>query len=399
MAVTRVLIIGAGVAGLEAALALRALASERVSVEVLAPEEDLAYRPLAAAKPFRAAEVRSLPLGTVVGAAGAELIEGRAISIDPDEHAVTTTDGRQLEFDLALVAAGATAHEGVTHALTFRGPQDEDALEAVLDAAAMGAGGRRIVFAMPAGVTYLLPLYELALLSAEFLADRGKTDVQISLVTPEPDPLSLFGSAASEAIRELFEIRGIDLTTGVTPVAFTDGAIAVVPNGTVRADVVVSLARVEGARIGGLDYDGAGFVRTTEFGRVDELDGVYAAGDITAFPIKQGGIASQQADAAAESMAAHAGAPVEPQPFRPVLRGLLLTGIFPRFLYAEPGTATSIVNTEALWWPPAKIAGKYLAPFLARRFGLDGTLVRRPGHGVPVERAVDPGNVLEPVIR
>jgi sulfide:quinone oxidoreductase len=89
---------------------------------------------------------------------------------------------------------------------------------------------------------------------------------------------------------------------------------------------------------------------------------------MTDFPIKQGGLAAQQADAAAELIAAQAGVPVDPNPFRPVLRGLLLTGGEPSYLRAEiagGGGETSIADSEPLWWPPGKIAGRYLAPHLA----------------------------------
>src|SRR5262249_5119732 len=91
-------------------------------------------------------------------------------------------------------------------------------------------------------------------------------------------------------------------------------------------------------------------------------------GDMTTFPVKQGGIAAQQADVVAAAIAARAGADVVPEPFDPVLRGLLLTGGAPAFLRAElhGGRAdTSSVADEALWWPPGKIAARYLAPFLA----------------------------------
>ena len=63
--------------------------------------------------------------------------------------------------------------------------------------------------------------------------------------------------------------------------------------------------------------DRSGFLPTDEHGRVGGTVGVYAAGDATSFPIKQGGIAAQQADAVAECIAAGAGAPLETTPFRP----------------------------------------------------------------------------------
>ena len=114
--------------------------------------------------------------------------------------------------------------------------------------------------------------------------------------------------------------------------------------------------------------DATGFVPTDPHGRVPGVHDVYAAGDLTAFPIKQGGLAAQQADAVAETIAAAAGVPLEPRPFRPVLRALLLTGGGPAFLRVELSGGhgeTSEASEEALWWPPGKIVGRYLAPFLA----------------------------------
>ena len=119
------------------------------------------------------------------------------------------------------------------------------------------------------------------------------------------------------------------------------------------------------------------------------LADVFAAGDITSFPVKQGGIAAQQADAAAEMIAANAGADLTPQPFRPVLRGLLLTGRQPRYLRHElTGGAgdASASSPEPLWWPPAKIVGRYLAPFLGDFAGVKSPPEAPAAPGaVPVE--------------
>ena len=144
----------------------------------------------------------------------------------------------------------------------------------------------------------------------------------------------------------------------------------IAPGGSIGADRAVALPRLEARGSPASPRDAHGFLPTDPFGQVaGEID-VWAAGDATRFPLKQGGIAAQQADAAAESIAARAGATLEPSPFRPVLRGLLLTGMAPRFLRAEGGPARSVVDTEPLWWPPAKIVGRHLAPFLAEHLGL-----------------------------
>jgi sulfide:quinone oxidoreductase len=381
---SKVLIAGAGVAGLEAALALRDLAGGLVDVELVSPETDFVYRPLSVAEPFSAGEARRFPLHRLVEAAGAELTRAAVRSVDAERRMVVTADGTALRYDALLLALGARPVSAVPGALTFRGPGDEESLAAVLHDARAGQI-ENLVFALPAGSSWPLPLYELALLSAVHLADAGASSVQLSLVTNEERPLQLFGTAASDAVAELLELHGIVLRADTTPVALEGRSLRVLPDERIPADRVVALPRLEGLRLAGLPQDVNGFVPTDAHGLVRGLDDVYAAGDLTDFAVQQGGIATQQADAAAETIAAAAGAPIEPQPFKPVLRGLLLTGINPRYLRAEPGSLHSEVDTEPLWWPPAKIVGRYLAPFLASQLHLSESPPPANGNQIAVD--------------
>jgi NADPH-dependent 2,4-dienoyl-CoA reductase/sulfur reductase-like enzyme len=61
-----------------------------------------------------------------------------------------------------------------------------------------------------------------------------------------------------------------------------------------------------------------GFVDVDEHCRVRGLNDVWAAGDGTAFPMKSGGFAAEQADVAAEDIAARVGADIAPRRFDPV---------------------------------------------------------------------------------
>jgi sulfide:quinone oxidoreductase len=361
---TKVLIAGGGVAGLEAALALHELAPELTEVELVAPDSYFVYRPL-----LVTGEARSFPLERLAEAAGASLRNGIVTGVEPERRIVHTSVGEELPFDLLLLALGAVPTAALPGALCFRGPGDAAELARIRESALAGEINS-FVFAVPTGARWALPLYELALLTRAQLVDAGAIAVRVTIVTPEDSPLELFGSTASSAIAELLADRGIELVHGTTPLAFDDGTLAVAPGGSIEADCAVALPRLEGPRLRGLSGDAHGFLPTDPFGQVlGEVD-VWAAGDATSFPLKQGGIAAQQADAAAESIAARAGAKLEPSPFRPVLRGLLLTGMSPRFLRAEGSPAVSLVDTEPLWWPPAKIVGRYLAPFLAQHLGL-----------------------------
>jgi sulfide:quinone oxidoreductase len=361
---TRVLIAGAGVAGLEAALALRALAGELLHLELVAPETDFVYRPLAVTAPFRVGEASRFPLHRLAEAAGAGITRASVRSVDSERRLLVTADGSPLRYDALLLSLGARPVPGIPGALTFRGPSDEEAFSSLLHDAKAGRV-TRLVFALPLGTSWPLPLYELALLTAVHLADAGASSVELTVVTPEERPLQLFGTAGSEAVAELLEQHGIGLLTDTTPVSVEGCSLRVLPDRRIDADRVVALPRLEGPRLDGVPHDANGFVPTDANGLVRGLIDVYAAGDLTDFPVKQGGIAAQQADAAADSIAAAAGAPIEPRPFTPVLRGLLLTGLTPRYLRSEPGSIRSAADTEPLWWPPAKIVGRHLAPFLA----------------------------------
>jgi sulfide:quinone oxidoreductase len=393
----RVLVAGGGVAALEATLALRALAEERVAVELLAPDPRFWYRPLSVAEPFKLGEAGHLELSKFAAETGATFSTGELVSVDTARALAYTAPGGALPYDALLIACGAQPKPALEGALTFRGPADVERIERLL-AEIEGGDARRVAFAIPPGAVWSLPAYELALMTAAWLASRGIEGVGLALVTPEHEPLHLFGRDASDAVCALLDERGIALHTGAYPVEARAGELLLVGGGIIPADRVVALPRLQGPRIGGIPQTSEGFIPVDLHGRLRGVAKVYAAGDITRFPVKQGGIAAQQADAAAEAIATDAGIELTPTPFRPVLRGLLLTGAAPRFLRAEiAGGAgeTSQVSPEPLWWPPAKIVGHHLAPFLAELAGADTPAQPTPEGGVPVEVELEASAVEE----
>jgi sulfide:quinone oxidoreductase len=367
----RVLLAGGGVAALEAMVALRALAGDRVHIDLLAPDSDFHHRPLATAEPFGAGQVQRFELRGLAHGCAAEHHLGTLIGIDPEERIARTSRGATYRYDELLIAVGARPRRSIPGALAFRGPQDGPAIRALLDDLERGVV-RRLVFALPGGVTWPLPLYELALQTAERLSGAGGSQAELLFVTPEDTPLRLLGTEASSIVAGLLAERGVEVRAGSYPSTFAHGRLELVPGGSVAADRVVTLPRLQGVQLAGVPQDADGFVKTDLHGRVDGVPNVYAAGDITTFPIKQGGLSAQQADAVAEVIAARAGAPVTPRPFDPVLRGLLLTGGEPIYLRTELSAVgtPSESSTEPLWWPPAKTSARYLTPYLARYAGL-----------------------------
>jgi sulfide:quinone oxidoreductase len=365
----RVLIAGGGVAALEAALALRALAEERVQIDLLTRAVRFVYRPLQVLEPFDPDAVVRLSWSEIA----ASLRLGRIVDdlglIEPDAGLVRTAGGRSIRYDALIVAVGAIPRQAVSGAVTVGEPGSAYAIGKLIGRLRAGAAPG-ITFACPPGTSWTIAIYELALLTAQLAADAG-VHSELAVLTAESEPLEVLGSEASKLARELLDRHGIELRTECVALSFEDGRLAIEPDGELPAEAVVALPRLEGPAVPGILSTPSGFLRVDEHGLVVGEEAIYGAGDVTDFPVKQGGLAAQQADALASHIAERAGANVQPVTFNPVLRSTLLTGGGSRFLrrdLEESGARTEIAE-EPIWWPPAKIAGHYLAPFLAARVG------------------------------
>jgi sulfide:quinone oxidoreductase len=359
-AMPRIVIAGGGIAGLEALVALRAHLGRDAQIDLLEANTELVERQRAVTEPFDAVGPRRVDLTRVADDHDAHLRPDRLASVDTGERSLRTARGDTFAYDALLVAVGARPDIAIPGALTFSGPRDVVAYRRLLDDIDAGRVAR-VAFALPTAVTWALPLYELALMTAEHLRATGNQDVGLVVVTPEHSPLDAFGARIASHIWSLMAERAIAVHTDAVPLRSGPGGLLVEHAETVQVDRIVALPRLAGPWIAGVSCDEQGFIPTDEYGAVPDAPGVWAAGDGTAFPIKQGGLAAQQADAAAASIAAFLGADVRPEPFRPVLRGLLLDPQGPRFLDATRGD----LPETPLWWPPTKVAAPHLGRYLA----------------------------------
>src|SRR5437763_10222039 len=362
-----VVVAGGGVAGLEAVMALRDLAGERVSITLLEPAGSFVYRPLTVGEPFALGPARATSLTQFARDFDCVLVHDTVTEVVPELHTLALQSGEELSYDKLVVTLGARREPAFEHATTFRGQEDVEALHGLVQDIEEGYV-RRIAFVVPAGVSWSLPLYELALMTAR-RAYEMCVDVELTFVTPEERVLPLFGSRASADVQAMLEKAGVRVRTGFVPEIPRKGTVLLHPSGDwIEADRVVALPVVRGRRIAGPPCDPAGFLPIDSFARVAGVKGVYAAGDGANFPVKQGGIACQQADVVAAHIAREAGIPVEVEPFRAVLRGQLLTGDKPHFMRRDlraQGAENDASTEHMLWWPPTKVAGKYLAAYIA----------------------------------
>jgi sulfide:quinone oxidoreductase len=360
----QVVVVGGGVAGLEALMALHDLAGDRAELTLVAPEPDFVYKPLLVEEPFDLGPAEQHALEPLAAELGARFVQKAATSVAPAEHAVELDDGSSLDYEFLVVCVGGRFRPALERARTFPSPTEPLRINELLKA---GDGRRRIAFVVPSGVTWALPIYELALMTQRRALVLRLDDVELTIVTPEQTPLAVFGPAASAAVAQLLATRGIEVEAGAHVHEGEGGELILTPGDRrLEATEVVALPAMEGPPIGGLPKDDRGFIPIDAHARVAGIEDVYAAGDGTNFPIKQGGLGTQQADAAASHIAHLLGAAITAEPFHPVLRGKLLTGEESLHLRADVagGSGGEEASLDCLWWPPHKISGRYLAPFL-----------------------------------
>lgn len=364
----RVVIAGGGVAALETALALTDLAGDRTDVTVIAPNTEFLYRPMVVREPFDYGAAHRYPLASIVHDAGAKLITGELGWIDPARQTIHTKADEAIEYDALVLALGASITKRYPQALTIDDRDLDETMHGLIQDVEVGYV-HKLAFVAPGRMAWPLPLYELALMTAGRAYDMG-IELETTIVTPEDSPLAIFGSSASSAAAELLARANVATITSAYAEVPSSREVVINPGERhLAVDRVIALPELYGPVVRGIPLGEHGFIRVDPHCRVPDVERIYAAGDATDFPIKHGGIGSQQADVAAQSIAALAGASMTPERFNPTIHGMLLTNGKPRYLTAHitggHGFSSEITNTPT-WSPPSKIAAKYLAPYLEK---------------------------------
>ncbi len=363
----RVSIVGGGVAAIEAALVLSDLAAKQTDITVIAPNDELVYRPMTVTEPFAFDGARHYKLAPIVADAGARLLVDELDWIEPQKNTLHTKGGETIEYDALILAMGARPGPRYRHATTIDDRRMDEQLHGLIQDIE-GGYIKSMAFVAPGRMPWPLPLYELALMTAGRAYDT-QVELSTTVITPEDAPLAIFGQTASQAVAEMLSHANIKTITSAYAEIPEKGVVVINPGDRhVHVDRVVALPELGGPEVRGIPLGEHGFIRVDQHGRMRDLQcPIFAAGDAIDFPIKQGGLGCQQADAAAESVAALAGAPVTPEPFHPKMHAKLLTYGEPLYLSAQITGGhgfSSEVSTTSTWSPPSKIAARYLAPYL-----------------------------------
>jgi sulfide:quinone oxidoreductase len=375
-----ILIAGGGVAGLEAALTLNSMAGERVRLTIVAPDPDFTYRPLAVAEPFGLGHAHRVPLAQLAEEIGAEVVVDAVVAVDDAGREARLRDGGARAFDALLLAPGGRAVAGVEGATTWWPGGDPDVYGGLLRDIEEGYT-KRLAIVVPPGAVWPLPAYELALMTAGEAREMGQDDVQVTVVTPERAPLSLFGEDVGAAVADELSWAGVELRTGVVARAGGGGLVLEPGSEGLEVQRVYAVPRIVGPGIEGLPADDEGFVTVDDDGLVAGCQRTWAAGDAVVSPVKFGGLATHQARRAAAAIARSAGVADVADAGEPVLHGRLLVGHRTRRLRGR-GDAEG----APLWWPQGKVAGEYLPRWLAEHGVASPASHEPPDGGIEVHR-------------
>ena len=362
MSPLRVVIVGSGVAGLEALLALEELAGDRVEVIVVSPQTGYRVRALATRAPFGDGTSPQWSIPGLCQRHGARFVQGAIRAVHAEDHEVELDRGRRIPYDALLVTTGASIDRAIPGGSLFTdGPAEVERVHGLVQDVE-GGWTSHVAFVVPPGLTWSLPAYELAFLLAERARAMCVEGVELSIVTREDRPLEVFGPESSDVVQRALEEAGIGIVTGAD-VAEIDGRDVLGRDGTAitRAQRVVVLGAMHGSAPRGLPSDDDGFVPVGPTGAVVGVPDVWAAGDGTDEPLKLGAVAAQRATEAARAIARRAGADIATSPAESSPVAILLAG----------------AGTIALGGPDGPVAGpsrlaaaaKVAAPRLRRALG------------------------------
>jgi NADH dehydrogenase len=310
-----ILVVGAGFAGLYAAMGLRRAAAAGHRVTVVNPESFFQYQPFLPEVASGTIDPRAavVPLRRVLP--HCRLLVGEVTRLDHDaRQAHVRTSGaedRRLAYDVAVLAPGSRSRvlpvPGLAeHGIGFKTVQEAIYLRnrvlAQLDVAAATEDLDRRRAALKfvfvgggyAGVEALGELEDLAVDAIGTYPGLDARDMRWVLVDAAdrilPELSSDLATYAMERLRE----RGIEIALSTRLEAVERGTVRLSDGRTFRADTLVWTTGVKPsplARKSGLPVDEHGRVPVDRFLRVRDREGLWAAGDAAAVPDPAGTVA------------------------------------------------------------------------------------------------------------
>jgi len=287
---SRVLVMGGGFAGVEAAIYLR---KQEIEVTLVSDRDYFYIYPTSIWIPTGEVtrEDVSVPLDKLAMKHGFQLIVDPVSQFDAKTKKVTLASGRVLEnFDYIVAALGQDKlqHKGIEHTLSICGkPEEATMLYEKLDALimkdkgkiAMGFGGNpKDTSAVRGG-----PAFEVLFNVHNYLKKKGVRDnFELTFFAPMPKPGQKMGEKALVMMDSMFVKLNIHKKVGSKIVTFTEDSIEFEDGSSIESDLTMFISAGTGhgiLRESGLPLSDAGFVVTNAYNEIEGFEGIYAIGD------------------------------------------------------------------------------------------------------------------------
>ncbi len=317
----RVLVLGAGFAGLELATTLSEALGDTVEVTMIDKGDAFVFGYAKLDVMFGRTTLDAVRLPySAFSKPGVRVLRETVTAIDPEARRVTT-DAGEHEADVLVVALGADYDLDATPGLAEAGNE----FYSVAGAARLGEllpsfGGGKVVIGV-CGAPFKCPPApsEAALLLHDYLAARGLREAsEITFVIPFPIPVPP-SPATSEALMAAFAERSITFVPGRRVTAL-DGArhIVVLDDGSeLPYDLFLGVPKHRAPDVviaSGMTEDG--YVPVSSQTLETRFPGVYAVGDVATVGVPKAGVFSEgAARVVAESLIASTRGTAPPGPY------------------------------------------------------------------------------------
>ena len=318
----KVLVLGGGFAGVEAAIYLR---KEGLEVTLLSDRDYFYIYPTSIWIPTgeETRESVSVPLDQLAFKHGFQVIIDTVTSLDPKEKIVTLQSGRILEaYDYIVVALGQDKiqHPGMEHTLSICGKPEEavalhERLQVLVEKGsgkiAMGFGGNPKDHSAVRGG----PAFEVLFNVHNYLKKKGiREQFELTFFAPMEKPGIKMGHHAVVMMDKMFEMMNIHKKVGSQITHFDEDGISFADGTKIESDLTMFIAAGRGHSIvaaSGLPLSEAGFVVTNNYNEVEGFEGIYVIGDSAAlmgpdWKAKQGHVAEVMAKNVAYNIFQHA---------------------------------------------------------------------------------------------
>lgn len=311
----KILILGGGFAGLEAAIQMR---KRKYEVTLVSDRPFFFIYPVSIWIPVRKKKYMDvqMDLHELARRHGFKLVVDKAVSLDTAANRVELENG-SLEYDYLIIALGMHKVQlpGMEHTHNICGkPDDALIIREKLDELikkgrgriAVGFGGNPkdpTATAVRGG-----PAFELLFNISHYLKKLGLRDkFEINFFAPMKEPGKRMGEKPYKKMDIFFKHYGINTYVGKKINRFEQNAVVFADESRLESDLTIYIAGGTGHEFiknSSLPTNEAGFVRINELCRVQSHRNIYAVGDIAAIvgPVwaaKQGHIAEVMAATAA----------------------------------------------------------------------------------------------------